>query len=802
NAELAISLVDADGRPAEFSPEVVSLPVVKRGTRVRRQIAIKVQHPLSWNAEQPRLYRLTATLLSSGRTLEQIERRIGFREIEVDGDRLLVNGRPVKLRGANRHLAHPLQGRSLTPQLSRQDAELLKEANCNFVRTSHYPPSEEFIAACDELGLYVEEEAPFCFFSNRRPGMTQDDVTRYAVYANLKMVGRDFSHPSVVIWSIGNESTWGPHFEAAAQAVARADPSRPRTFMWFNREAKSLTVAAEHYPGPDGVTRVKGDRPTLFSEFCHLPAYAPHEMYTDPGVDDQWGRLLAKTWANLYETPGALGGAIWCGVDDVFHLPPTETDHARLVRGVAAWGLVDGWRRPKPEYWHTKKVYSPVRVTASSIEMPTQGEPVRIPVANHFDFTNLADLAIQWRCGESHGTVTADIPPQSQGELVLDSDKLVPGQPLRLCIVDQTDRIVDEYSLPITSTVEPTQPETSRTHWTLIRSSDAYTVSSHHVVVRIDRATGKIIDASVDGRRVLQGGPHLAFVPTLSKHQQRAMKNETPRLTPVYGTDWQATSVTANDDEEVIEVRFNGRYKEAAFEGSYRFLSNGEMVVAYRTLLNRQSLQLDDVVQAVKQDDGTSRQVLTTFSGFQDEHTALVRGNRPTDEPTPVPAAGLAAVPRQLGLRFELPETVDSLAWERNAQWSVYPDDHIGRPIGTARAFLPNQDTKEALGRQPTWAWSQSACPLGTRDFRSTKHNIYRVSLTDAAGRGVEAVSDGSQHSRSYVHEGRIHWLIADLDNGPSETFMSNYFDPHRTSVPLGRPFCGTVRLRFLGPRD
>ena len=631
------------------------------------------------------------------------------------------------------------------------------------------------------------------------PGVTQDAVIRYAVYANLKMVQRDLSHPSVVLWSIGNESKWGPPFEAAAQAVARADPTRPRTFMWFERKAESLTVAAEHYPGPDGVTRVERERPTLFSEYCHLPAYAPHEMYTDPGVEDQWGSLLAKTWANLHATPGALGGAIWCGIDDVFHVPPADNGGDHAVRGVAAWGLLDGWRRTKPEYWHTKKVYSPVRLMVSSVEASRPGEPIRIPVANRYDFTNLKDLKIEWQCGDARGTVIADVPPQSEGEILVESVKLTPGDSLRLCIRDDRGRIVDEYALPTASQAKATSGAAAPVTWTLESSSDAFTVRSQHVVVQIDRRTGKIVEGRVDAQRVLQGGPHLAFVPTFSKHQQRAMKNQAPRPTPLYGSDWRADRVTAQDSGDSIEIRFRGRYKEARLEGTYEFLPSGEMTVRYRVMLNRSILQQDDLVEVAMPDGEGSRRTLLAFSGFQDDQTVLVRGKKPDEKPVAASAESLAAVPRQLGVRFELPESVDLLTWERNAEWSVYPEDHIGRPRGAARAFPPDQNTREMLGQRPDWPWSLSACPLGTRDFRSTKHSIHRASLTNSAGFGVEVVSDGSQHSRCYVHDDRVQWLIADLDNGPSETFMANYFDSRRESVPLNRYFSGIVRLRFLG---
>ncbi|MEN8121633.1 MAG: glycoside hydrolase family 2 TIM barrel-domain containing protein, partial [Bacteroidota bacterium] len=122
-------------------------------------LVFDVKNPLKWDAEHPNLYQLKITVKSDAGE-EKIKKIIGFREIEVVGNQLFVNGKVIKLKGVNRHEAHPLRGRSLTPELWKKDAELYKAANVNYIRTSHYPPSEEFIEWCDKIGLYVELENP------------------------------------------------------------------------------------------------------------------------------------------------------------------------------------------------------------------------------------------------------------------------------------------------------------------------------------------------------------------------------------------------------------------------------------------------------------------------------------------------------------------------------------------------------------------------------------------------------------------------------------------------------------------
>lgn len=802
--ELHFALTDPAGKPAAFKPGESTPVAIPAGKRVRKRIELEVRSPLHWEAEHPHLYRLSLSLKAGDRHLETVSRRIGFRQVEIRQNELLVNGKPVKLRGVNRHEAHPLRGRSLTPELSRQDAELFKAANCNFVRTSHYPPSEEFIEACDELGLYVEEEAPFCFFNpDDRKELDADTTTRYVVYANLKMVERDLTHPSVIIWSIGNESKWGAHFEAAARAVARLDPSRPRTFMWFPRNAEVLTVAAEHYPTPESVQRVDSDRPKLFSEYCHLPAYVPREMYTDPSVDDAWGRLLEMTWENLYATRGALGGAVWCGVDDVFHVPPAAGESAYRVLGVAAWGVLDGWRRPKPEYWHLLKCYSPLRVLKSRLDAPRPGQALRIPVENRHDFTNLSELKIDWEIGDESGVVTADVAPRSRGEVLVGAAGVADGAVLHLRARDARGRLVDEYQLPIGGASQETR-ETPRhpTAWKLRATSESFIAESGQVCFRIDRKTGKIAEATVGRRRVLTGGPDFACVPTFSKAQQRAMKGQDPRSTPVYGSHWKADSVSAEQKEGEVRMAWTGSCDEAGVDGSYRFCVTGEVIIEYRVVPGRGIIGKEDLVWVGKAGQPTTSGRFLALVQFREDGTALVKGKRPNEEPVAVPAEQIAAVPRQLGMMLHLPRAVDTLTWRRRSQWSAYPDGHIGRPTGTARAYLPDRDTRETLGQRPDEPWSLAACELGTRDFRSTKANVYRASLKGPEGYGVELISDGNQSARAFLGKEGVRWLIADIHNPASETFMAGYFDRLRRPVPLGRPLSGSIRLRFVGPAD
>ena len=175
-----------DGNPTEI---VYSLVDKAGGVKTTYASAVKqgsdhidmfdVVNPLKWDAEHPNLYTLSVSLMQKGRQICQFDCKVGFREIKIVGNKMLVNGKPVKLRGANRHDIHPALGRTTTAEMDSLDAVLFKEANMNFIRTSHYPPSEKFVEYCYRFGIYMECETGVCFVNTHRqrnyaPGNSQN----------------------------------------------------------------------------------------------------------------------------------------------------------------------------------------------------------------------------------------------------------------------------------------------------------------------------------------------------------------------------------------------------------------------------------------------------------------------------------------------------------------------------------------------------------------------------------------------------------------------------------------------------
>lgn len=464
--------------------------------RITAQFALPGAQP--WDAEHPQLYDLFVAVLDGRDVTETLWRRVGFRRIEVRGNRLFVNDRPIKLKGACRHELHPLRGRSLTPSLCEQDARLFVEANCNYVRTSHYPPSEEFLDACDRLGLFVECEAALCWVqhgANTAWGELDSldpALLPYLVGANQDNVAANRHHPSIIIWSLANESRWSPLFAEVNARIKRADPTRPTSFhdqCWgdYNNARSEADIAVYHYPDENGPAKCDQEsRPVLFGEYCHVECYNRRELVTDPGVRDDWGRGFARMYELMYAHDGCLGGAIWAAFDDVFCLPDGRTT------GYGPWGCIaDGWRRDKPESFHVKNAYAPIRVDVAAVRC--ESGRLRVPIENRFDFTDLSEVTIEWqkwRTGGRPNLAHLALPPHARGELDLPD----PGSGVLLTFTDPRGVVCLQVNLDLAPAPAPaTATGAAAARW------------------RLDGE--RVLAGEVGGKAVVVDGPDFMLLP-------------------------------------------------------------------------------------------------------------------------------------------------------------------------------------------------------------------------------------------------------------------------------------------------
>ncbi|HEY4248839.1 MAG TPA: glycoside hydrolase family 2 TIM barrel-domain containing protein [Lacunisphaera sp.] len=361
---------------------------------------IEVAHPELWSAETPTLYTLELTLISG----QQISEKIGLREVTIVDGVLQLNGRPVKLRGADHHDIWPVNGRVATEALMRRDLELMRAANINFIRTSHYPPHPRFLELCDEMGFYVMDEVPFGFGDEhlKDPAYQETLLTRARA-----TVHRDRNRPCVIIWSVGNENPNTPLTFATGQEVKKLDPSRPICFpqvgSYFARSYHELPdwvdIYAPHYPEVATVARYAHEltRPVIFTEYAHALGLASDRIETE--------------WAIMQASPRIAGGAVWMFQDQgILRISDKPVD--RSAPTIDVWpdathffdtsgnggmdGIVYSDRTPQTDYWEVRKAYSPVQIAARDIVIRPDEKTITVQLENRFDFRSLDGITLTW----------------------------------------------------------------------------------------------------------------------------------------------------------------------------------------------------------------------------------------------------------------------------------------------------------------------------------------------------------------------------------------------------------------------
>jgi beta-galactosidase len=398
--ELDVVAGGAAGAPLS-AEDSAARDVVLQGVRHRIgrvEFSAEARGVTAWSAEVPARYPLDIRLVDpSGTVAETVELKVGFRSVEVRGNELLVNGRAILIRGVNRHDFDPATGRVVTPDEMRADLVTMKRFGFNAVRTSHYPNDPTFLDLTDELGLYVVDEADI--ESHAFWGSLCDDPRYLGAWVDRvsRMVLRDRNHPSVIAWSLGNESGYGANHDAAAAWVRRMDPSRPLhyegaiRFDWFAGQAVT-DIACPMYPPIDAIVAYASSgsdrRPLIMCEYSHA-------MGNSNGT-------LAEYWAAIEATPGLQGGFIWEWRDHglIQQLPDGST---RVAYGgdfgdrpndgnFCIDGITFPDRSPKPALWEHRQLALAVRV-AGTAETATGG---LVEVENRDQVRDLGWLKARW----------------------------------------------------------------------------------------------------------------------------------------------------------------------------------------------------------------------------------------------------------------------------------------------------------------------------------------------------------------------------------------------------------------------
>lgn len=690
---------------------------------------IQIQSPQLWHAEQPFLYTIEISLLNKNKKEETIQKNIGFRKIEIRGNSLFVNNQQVKLRGVARHDMSAYDGRAIKDTaLLRKDIEQLRNANCNFIRTSHYPPDEYLLDLCDKYGIFIEDEAPVCW------DRTADTYNRtVAVFYCFKaMLQRDRNHPCVLLWSIGNESKWSPKFYSCMLLARELTPHIPVKFSHSEYQGikKGPDIGAKHYPGWQGLQRYDNYfRPMLFGEALHINCYNTSENITDPALRDLWGDYIKYFVDNMQESPAVAGLGIWGAIDEMFY--PKGNDPC----GYGPWGIVDGFKREKPEFWHAKMAFSPIVVTSRHFQ--TAGKETFISIENRYNILNANQIDLVWQDQDQQGVIKAHVAPMEQGTIRIPHE--MKGDTLLLTVRDRRGFDISAWKIPRKYTPHYLIPQLSKTKKVDVRISNSlYLIQSKKVDFLFCRKKGILLSANRADKTVLSGPLNMYLIPLLKENEvidyipQEPPGDSSVRFTSDPLTDWVMETEKIERTDSNVKITVRGKYGKLPVE--FVYLIDGEDRLRIDYLINIKQTEFDI---------------------------------------------------RQIGVGFNLPQTYQTLYWKRKALWSVYPDDHIGRPEGEAKAFYP--ETLNDYKRQrimPLHTYAKEGNEFGSNDFRSTKHTIITASLLTDNKESVTVESNGRQHIRAWILPDCTSFLVANYSNGGNEHYLN--YDSDRTKYSGG----------------
>ena len=397
-ATVAAYLYDGNGRLVGNGPVATAKTItdIPAGTDGIAELSARISRPKHWTAETPNLYTVVLELKDAdGKVLEAARSTTGFRTVEIKDGALLVNGVAVKLKGVNIHEHDPFHGRAMDYKWIEKDLKLLKQGNVNTVRMSHYPHDPRYYYLFDKYGMYVLDETNL-----EAHGMLERELlpgsdprwTNACVNRIARMIARDKNHPSVIIWSLGNEAGYGENFALMASYARTVDPSRPIHYEQMNSVADMIS---HMYPTPQWLQQLASDpnihKPIFMCEYDH-------------SMGNSTGGLTAY-WDLIDHYKNLIGGCIWDWVDQGLY--------KKDANGKMFWayggdygddpndanfninGFVSPDRKPHPAYYEVKHVYQ--YATFKAVDL-LHG---RIMLHNGYYFKSLNDFDVQWTLTEN-----------------------------------------------------------------------------------------------------------------------------------------------------------------------------------------------------------------------------------------------------------------------------------------------------------------------------------------------------------------------------------------------------------------
>ena len=710
------------------------------GSESTMKMRAKVTNPRKWSAEQPNLHTVLLTLKDKAGTILEVEQcRHGFRSVEIRNGQLLVNGRPIYIKGVNRHEHDPDRGHYVSPELMVKDITLMKQYNINAVRTCHYPDTPLWYELCDEYGLYVIDEANI-----ESHGMGYDPDKTLANRPEWKaahlnrihrMVERDKNHPSVIIWSMGNEAGDGTTFEAASNWIHHRDPTRVVQYERAGRRPHTDIVCPMY---SDISTLVeygsqKQDRPLIMCEYSHAMGNAVGN--------------LKDYWDVIEKYDHLQGGCIWDWVDQGLRKKDANGREFWAYGGdygdtpndgnFCINGLVFPDRTIPPKMHEVKRIYQNVAF-----------EPVdllkgRISLRNKFFFTNLNEFDIHWVLFEDGASIQSgslqpvSVEPGQSASIRIPFRKpaLVSGAEywLRVSLHLRKNTLwakkghevaFDQMQIPYTVPAVPSLNVTGLPSLQLEKGADGVVVSGKNFSVSFSSVTGDISSLNYRGREFLNT-PGPAF---------NAFRAPTDNDGYLLG-DWLKAGLDSLSNE------MKGIQSE-------QVSTNVVRVTVSRFAKGKEGMGFNQSI------------VYTIYgNGWVHVHTSVN------------PVGALPMLPR-VGVQMVLNQALEDYTWYGRGPWENYPDRKTGSPVGLYTSAVTDQ-----------------YIPYVKPQETGNHSDVEWLALTGQGGSGLIVVGDKPLYATA------LHYSISDLAtanhinelNPRKETYLSL----DAKMLGLGNASCG-----------
>ena len=692
--------------------------VLEPGTEDTQDQYINFPNVKAWSAEIPNLYKVVLSVTDDdGTIIEYVSSRVGFRSVELKHGQMLVNGKPIIIKGVNRHEHDPVKGRTVDDESMIRDIQLMKQFNINAVRTSHYPNDPRWYELCDEYGLYLYDEVNLeshAFWSK----FTLDPLWENAFLDRAqRMVLRDVNHPSIIVWSLGNEAGYGPNHDVMADWIREYDSSRLIHYEGkepgYGPLPNHYDIIANMYPSVDLMVKLHDEnpeRPVILCEYSHAMGNSNGNIY--------------KYWDAIYKFPRIQGAFVWDWVDQgllredengSYYVYGGDFGEVLHDKNFCINGLISPDRQPHPGLHELKHHLQNIKITRDS-EHPNQYE-----LENRYFFRDLEHVNGKWELLENGAEL-------AQGEIQLLGINPGAKQKLSLPIFNNSRKLKPgrEYAVNFVFTNKEQTGWAEAGH---VIARDQFVFQEHSQLFYNAGSVSsfpplKINQTEYELTAIAKGKTFNFNLDSGQLSQVTLKGKEMLNASPSHNV-WRAPT---DNDEGGNEASFAARWLDAGYDDMTRTVESVEIEE-----LSEQALRIKVKASHV----GSKGSIATRTS-----YTLIGNGDLMVDVQTSIDPF-LPVLPK-IGVSFKMPEEYSALEWYGRGPHESYSDRKHGAKLGIYSGSVKDQYhpyvRPQENGNKTNVRWAalsnqdnSGVIIYGIPDFDFSVHHYTLKNLTEAS---------------------------------------------------------------------